>query len=199
MAARKSNVRGSAHITTDHQRIQEWVEERGGHPAVVSRTRGSRGPGILRIDFPGFSGEGSLEPIDWNGFFKAFDQAELAFLYQEETGSGRPSRFNKFVHRDTMSFDDGGIPRGRAQTARSSAVAKKRRAKSSNSGVPRRAAPTTLLWPVPTDGKKRPTKARAATSPRGVGSRGATKKVRSEPARSKARPAATRARTRRSA
>ena len=190
MAARKSNVRGSAHITTDHQRIQDWVEDRGGHPAVVTRTRGGRGPGILRIDFPGFSGEGTLEPIDWDDFFRAFDQAQLAFLYQEETGSGRPSRFNKFVHRDTMSFDEGGVPRSRARTVRGAAAAsKKRRSKSSTA----RSAVTGLVWSVPAVSKKRTVKA-SPTAARGAGTRRTTKKTRSQSTRRKARATTTRAR-----
>ena len=39
-------------VTTDHQEIREWVEERGGHPA---RVKGGGG-GLLRVDYPGFSG-----------------------------------------------------------------------------------------------------------------------------------------------
>src|SRR2546423_553840 len=49
--------------TTDAQEIQQWVESRGGHPALVRR--GDAG-GILRIDFPGFSGEGTLQPVSWD-------------------------------------------------------------------------------------------------------------------------------------
>jgi hypothetical protein len=81
--------------TTDHNVIREWAEARGGHPAKV---RG-RGPGgILRIDFG--APEESLEEISWDEFFKVFDENDLAFLYQEETGDGSTSRFSKFVERD---------------------------------------------------------------------------------------------------
>lgn len=58
------------------------------------------GAGILRIDFPGYSGEESLEPISWEEFFAKFDESNLAFLYQEMTSSGDPSRFNKFISRE---------------------------------------------------------------------------------------------------
>lgn len=55
--------------------------------------------GVLRIDFPGYSGAGTLEEISWDEFFEKFEEAELAFLYQEETMGGKESRFCKFVSR----------------------------------------------------------------------------------------------------
>lgn len=88
-------------MTTDHETIRSWAEARGGKPARVIRTGSKRGdPGIIRIDFPGYSGEGSLEPISWEEFFKKFDESELALVYQEETASGERSNFNKLVRRD---------------------------------------------------------------------------------------------------
>ncbi len=81
--------------TTDHDEIRRWVEERGGFPATVKRTHQGGDPGLLRIDFPGFSGEDSLETISWEEWFRGFEENELAFLYQDE----RDSRFNKLVRR----------------------------------------------------------------------------------------------------
>jgi hypothetical protein len=41
-----------------------------------------------------------LEEIDWDEFFRIFDENRLAFLHQDETrDSGGTSRFNKFVER----------------------------------------------------------------------------------------------------
>jgi hypothetical protein len=86
--------------TTDHDVIRRWTEARKGHPSVVKGTEGRRGSaGLLRIDFD--PPEDSLEQIDWDEFFDTFDRNNLAFLYQERTASGRRSRFNKFVSRDT--------------------------------------------------------------------------------------------------
>jgi hypothetical protein len=90
-----------AKTTTDHRQIQKWVESRGGKPATVKRTARGDEPGVLRIDFPGYSGEESLEEISWNDFFEKFDESKLAFLYQDETAGGDESRFCKFVARDT--------------------------------------------------------------------------------------------------
>lgn len=86
-------------VTTDHDEIRKWVESRGGHPATVKSTERAHQPGILRIDFPGFSGEGALEQVEWDAWFDTFDKRELAFLYQDKTADGHPSRFNKLVSR----------------------------------------------------------------------------------------------------
>jgi len=88
--------------TTDHDTIRKWIEDRGGVPARVKsvggRSRGGRSGGLLRVDFQ--DKKGALEPIGWEEFFEAFDHDNLVFLYQE-TINGKPSRFFKFVSRET--------------------------------------------------------------------------------------------------
>ncbi len=91
--------------TTDHKTIQAWSEARGGKPATVKSTEKDGEAGVLRIDFPGYSGAGSLEEISWDEFFKKFDEKKLAFLYQEHTSSGEESRFFKLVSRDSSSSE----------------------------------------------------------------------------------------------
>jgi hypothetical protein len=83
----------SATTTTDHDRIRDWAEARGGHPAMVKT--GGEG-GILRIDFG--EPEETLEEVTWDEFFEVFDERNLAFLYEEKADGGK-SRFNKFVSR----------------------------------------------------------------------------------------------------
>jgi hypothetical protein len=90
---------GESHTPTDHDAIKKWVEERGGQPATVKRTGSREEPGILRIDFPGYAGEESLEAISWEDFFVKFEEKKLAFLYQEQTKEGQQSRFCKFISR----------------------------------------------------------------------------------------------------
>ncbi len=90
-----------AKTTTDHARIKKWVEERGGHPARVKDTDEQGSSGVLVIDYPGYSGKETLEPISWEEFFQGFEENRLAFLYQEETRAGSESRFSKLVNRDT--------------------------------------------------------------------------------------------------
>jgi hypothetical protein len=90
-------------VTTDHQRIKQWVEERGGHPSRVKETDTGKSSGVLRIDYPGYSGEESLETITWEEFFQGFEKNKLAFLYQEETKGGKESRFSKLIDRDSAT------------------------------------------------------------------------------------------------
>jgi hypothetical protein len=50
--------------------------------------RGTGGPddvGMIRFDFPGYCGEGSLEEISWDEWFDKFDESNLALLVQDET------------------------------------------------------------------------------------------------------------------
>jgi len=89
-------------ITTDHETIREWAEARGGKPSHVKSTGKKNDVGILRIDFPGYSGEGSLEEISWDEFFDKFEKSKLALVYQEETASGERSNFNKLISRDSV-------------------------------------------------------------------------------------------------
>jgi hypothetical protein len=88
-------------VTTDHKRIKQWVEERGGAPARVKDTDKGKSSGVLRIDYPGYEGADSLETITWEEFFQGFEQNNLAFLYQEETKDGSQSRFSKLIDRDS--------------------------------------------------------------------------------------------------
>jgi hypothetical protein len=104
-------------VTTNHDEIRRWAEERGGRPSRVKGTGRGEDPGILRIDFPGFSGADTLEPISWDEWFRAFDRKRLAFLYQDVPNR----RFNKLIDRDSA----GARPtRGRARPARATARAR---------------------------------------------------------------------------
>ena len=86
------------HTTTDHEKIKKWARDRDGMPATVKETEKNGHAGILRIDF-GPREEG-LEEISWDEFFRKFEEARLAFLYQDKTKDGKVSRFHKFVARD---------------------------------------------------------------------------------------------------
>lgn len=86
--------------TTDHAEIRRWAEARNATPACVKGTGSASDPGMIRLDFPGYSGE-SLEPISWHQWFAAFDKNKLALVYQDETADGARSNFNKLIGRDT--------------------------------------------------------------------------------------------------
>jgi hypothetical protein len=80
----------SAHPVTDHDEIRKWAEKHGGRPAMVD-TEGEGG--ILRLDFQ--EKDEKLTEIDWDEFFRIFEERKLALLLSED---GK-SRFNKFVSR----------------------------------------------------------------------------------------------------
>lgn len=85
--------------TTDHDEIRQWAEARGAKPACVRGTGGQGDAGMIRLDFPGYSGAESLQPIGWDEWFRQFDENDLALLYQETTAGGEPSNFSKLVSR----------------------------------------------------------------------------------------------------
>lgn len=95
--------RGAATAITDHEEIRQWAEERGAKPACVRGTGGRGDTGMIRLDFPGYSGSESLEEISWDDWFEKFDKEGLALLHQESTASGQKSNFNKLISRKTAA------------------------------------------------------------------------------------------------
>lgn len=86
-------------VTTNHNEIREWVEGRGGSPARVTSPETGENMQMLRINFPGISGDGAVQPVDWREWFDIFENRELAFLYQDKTADGHDSHYNKLVWR----------------------------------------------------------------------------------------------------
>jgi hypothetical protein len=109
---------GESKTTTDHKKIQKWAEARNGKPSFVKGTGKPGDPGLLRINFPGGK-ESTLQDISWENFFEKFDENNLALLYQEKTATGKPSRFNKIISRETANKKRGssGIKRKKAGSA----------------------------------------------------------------------------------
>jgi hypothetical protein len=94
----------TSQMTTDHDEIRTWVEQRSGKPVSIEGTqRRGEDAGLLRIDFPGGASDPPLEPITWESFFKKFDEAGLAMVYQDKSADGRASHFCKFVSRKKES------------------------------------------------------------------------------------------------
>lgn len=90
-------TRKSSKATTDHDEIRKWAEKRGAHPAHVKGTGGKDDVGMIRLDFPGYSGGASLEEITWDQFFDKFEERGLALIYREQ------DNFNKLVSRETLA------------------------------------------------------------------------------------------------
>ncbi len=70
--------------------------------ARVKGTGGRRDRGMLRIDFPGYSGAQSMEQISWEDFFEKFERTTTRSYRRKKTAAGRTSRFNKLVSREQM-------------------------------------------------------------------------------------------------
>ncbi|TDD72916.1 hypothetical protein [Actinomadura rubrisoli] len=83
---------GQSLVTTDHEAIRRWAEERGAAPATVPGSEYGGRPGRLLFDFPGYGGE-NLEHISWDDWFRTFDERRLNFLYQEHKKDGAQSNF----------------------------------------------------------------------------------------------------------
>jgi hypothetical protein len=93
-------TKASERVLTDHDEIRKWAEARGAKPACVKGTERNDGSCVLRLDFPGYTGEHTLQPIPWDQWFRVFDQRGLALLVEDKMADGTPSNFNKLVSRD---------------------------------------------------------------------------------------------------
>jgi hypothetical protein len=92
---------GSAQATTDLNEIRRWAEARDGKPVSVKGTSRRGAAGLLRIDFPGYTGAGKLEEVSWDDWYRKFQESNLEFLYQDKAANGEQSRFFKLVCRGT--------------------------------------------------------------------------------------------------
>lgn len=117
--------KSSSRVLTDHDEIQRWAEERGARPSAVQRTHTDDNVGIIRLDFPGYSGEDSLEEIEWDEWFDKFDDNNLALIVQDETAGGEKSNFNKIVSRDTVESTGSSRSRGKKSTSSRSSSSKR--------------------------------------------------------------------------
>lgn len=105
-----SHQTAEAQITIDHGQIRKWAESRGGKPAAVKATHRGNDPGIIRLIFPDApnADDDSLEEISWDEFFRKFDEAKLALLYQDKTSGGAKSLFSKLIGRETAQAREHG-------------------------------------------------------------------------------------------
>ncbi len=100
-AARSQGSGRAAHPLTDHEEIRRWAESRGAVPSCVRGAGGGEDVGMIRLDFPGYSGEESLQEVSWDDWFQKFDESDLALMVQDVEFGGQPSNFNKLVKRTT--------------------------------------------------------------------------------------------------
>lgn len=95
---------GQTLVTRDHDVIKAWAGERNAEPATVESTRRGSRAGVLRFRFRGNEkGDNSrLQDVDWNTWFRTFDEREVAMLFQEKLRNGNQSNFFRFdsPHRE---------------------------------------------------------------------------------------------------
>ena len=116
----------SSRPLTDHDEIRSWAEERGATPTCVRGTGGREDVGMIRLDFPGYSGAGKLEEISWDEWFDKFDESGLALLVQDQTARGQKSNFNKLVSRETAGVSEGNGRSSRSQSRNGGRAASER-------------------------------------------------------------------------
>lgn len=88
-------------MLTDHREIRRWAEERRARPAAVRSTLSDDYIGMIRLDFPGYRGEDSLQEISWDEWFEDFDDRNLALVVDDQAADGELSNFHKLVRRET--------------------------------------------------------------------------------------------------
>jgi hypothetical protein len=84
---------GKSLVTTAHEVIRRWAEERGAVPAAVAGTEHEDRPGVLRFDFPPLGDDDRLRHVSWEEWFETFDRRGLNFIFQEKLADGRQSNF----------------------------------------------------------------------------------------------------------
>jgi hypothetical protein len=94
-------------VLTDPEEIRKWAEARGAKPTCVKGTESDDGSCLLRLDFPGYSGDDSLQPISWEQWFRVFHKRNLALIVEDRMADGKPSNFNKLVSRETVEEKSG--------------------------------------------------------------------------------------------
>jgi hypothetical protein len=166
----------TAQPITDHEQIRKWAEERGARPSCVKGTGGKRDTGMIRLDFPGYSGKESLQAISWDDWFRSFDDNNLALVIQERTTRGQQSNFNKLVSRggsDSATPRRSGTKRtGARGTNQTSATAKRRSAKKSSPTTAARGASKTNR----SKGSSKRSTSTGGASKRSTSTRGASKR-----------------------
>jgi hypothetical protein len=83
---------GDTLVTTNHEVIRRWAEDRGAQPATVPGTEHGEHLGVLTLDFPGYGGE-KLRHVSWDEWFRTFDERRLNFIFQDKKKDGTPSNF----------------------------------------------------------------------------------------------------------
>ncbi|WP_205789267.1 hypothetical protein [Microbacterium sp. CPCC 204701] len=101
-AAHAAAQSGQQHMTTDHDAIRQWAEDRHATPATLEGAEHDGHLDVLRFDF-GFgmveAEDEQLRGVGWDEWFRAFDEQGLSFVYQDRRPDGSSSNFFRFEAR----------------------------------------------------------------------------------------------------
>jgi len=90
---------GRSLVTTDHEVIRQWAKARKAVPSTVAGTEHDGHLGVLRFDFPGYSGD-RLTAVGWDEWLATFDKRRLNFIYQQRQSNGKRSNFFRLENPD---------------------------------------------------------------------------------------------------
>jgi hypothetical protein len=96
-------------MLTDHEAIRDWAAARAGAPAIVDVSPAGGTQPMLRIVFGQIAYEdqdqaerpvnaGGLELVEWDDWFKLFEENELALIVAEDMPGVR-DEFHELVRR----------------------------------------------------------------------------------------------------
>lgn len=89
---------GRSLVTTHHDVIRQWADDRKATPATVPGTEHGDLLGVLRLDFG--DDDDRLRHVSWEEWFTTFDERRLNFIYQEERSDGHTSTFFRLESPD---------------------------------------------------------------------------------------------------
>ncbi|TPM10789.1 MULTISPECIES: hypothetical protein [unclassified Mesorhizobium] len=95
---------------TDHEAIRSWAASRAGFPAIVDVSPEAGTQAMLRLVFGQHAYEdedqperpinaGGYELVEWDEWFKLFDERGLALVVAAEE-PGRREQFHEIIRRD---------------------------------------------------------------------------------------------------
>lgn len=95
---------------TDHEDIRNWAAARMGFPAIIDASAEGGTQPVLRIVFDQAAYQdqdrperppnaGGYELVEWDEWFRLFDESQLALVVAKET-PGRKDSYHELVRRD---------------------------------------------------------------------------------------------------
>jgi len=98
---------GDTLVTSDHEVIRLWADNRQAKPATGEETPSgpatvdvNDGGAGIRFNFPGMS---PFRPISWEEWFDNFDRNHLLFVYEEQMEDGGASTRHRLMRAEDFN------------------------------------------------------------------------------------------------